>query len=90
MEITRSRRDFHNANHAVLSHPLARIAPQLHPRAELALVQVRPAHLNVAKHALGVRHHGGEAAVCGGDRGQATGAAVRVERIGLGRGTGVA
>ena len=39
----------------------------------------------VAEHALGVRHQRREAAVGGGHRGQAARAAVRVERIGLGR-----
>ena len=43
--------------------------PKLQPRAVRACVQARPAHLDVAEHALGVRHHGGEAAVLGGDCG---------------------
>jgi hypothetical protein len=47
-------------------------------------VAAAPAHLHVAEHPLGVRHQHGEAAVGGGHRGQAAGAAVGVERVGLG------
>jgi hypothetical protein len=42
-----------------------------------------PGHLHRAVDALGVRHHDGEAAVGGGEPGDAVGRAVRVEGIGL-------
>src|SRR6218665_2401100 len=67
-----------------LPHPPARIAPQAHPGAECAALARGPAHLDVAEHALGVRHQRGEAAVGRGHARQAAGAAVRVERVALG------
>src|SRR3989344_5443561 len=63
------------------AYPLARVAPNAHPAAVLRLVFTRPAHLHVAEHALGVRHHGREAAVGRGHRRQAACAAVGVEGV---------
>lgn len=43
--------------------------PQLQPRAVRAWIQTCPAHLDIAEDAFGMRHHGGETAVLGGDSG---------------------
>ena len=40
--------------------------------------------MDIAKHPLGVGHHGGKAPVGGGHRGQAARASVGVEGVGLG------
>ena len=70
-----------------LPHPLSRIQPQLHPGAETAAVarlfRVGPAHLDVAEDALGMRHHGGKAAIGRCDGGEAARAAIGVERVGF-------
>jgi hypothetical protein len=47
----------------LLTNPLARIAEQAHPRAVFFPFGRIPRILQRAKHALGVRHHDGEAAV---------------------------
>ena len=67
-------------------HPAPRIAKHAHPRTCRTRVARSPAHLHIAEHALGVRHQQREAAIGGGHRGEAIGAAVRVEGVGLGRG----
>ena len=59
-------------------YPLPRIAPHVQPRTGLALVLIGPAHLDVAEDALRVGHEGGEAAIWGGDCGEAAGAAIGV------------
>ena len=66
------------------AQPLARVVPQLHPRAVGRHIPCRPAHLHIAEHALGVRHHRGEAAIGGGHCCQAARAAVGVVGIGFG------
>jgi S1-C subfamily serine protease len=67
------------------AHALAGIEEHLHPGAEVVRVSPAPAHLNVSKHALGVRHHGREATVGRGHGGEPLGAAIGVEGIHLGR-----
>ena len=49
------------ANESASTHPLARVDPQLHPRAQAAHIAAGPAHLDIAEHSLGVRHHCREA-----------------------------
>ena len=69
---------------SLLPHPTPGVAPQLHPGAESAALQRGPAHLDVAENALGVRHHGGKAAIGGGHCRQTARAAVGVEGVGFG------
>src|SRR5256885_9620440 len=52
--------------------------------AEFRLVAVGPAHLHVAEHALGVGHHGREAAIGRGHCRQAAGRSIGIERVLLG------
>src|SRR4051812_21646159 len=68
-----------------LPQVLARVAEHAHPRPVFAPGLRRIRILHTAEYTLGVRHHHGEAAVRRGVAVQATGRAVRVEGISLGR-----
>ena len=61
--------------------------PHLHPGAPVGRVEGGPAHLNVAKHTLRVRHHGRKTTIRSGHGGQATRAAIGVIRVGFGGST---
>ena len=70
------------------AHPLAGVLPHAHPWAGGADVatfaQVGPAHLHIAEHAFGVRHHGRETPIGRGHGREAPSAAVGVEGVLLG------
>src|SRR2546427_689500 len=68
-----------------LIDPAARVAEELHPGRVFAKTRRAPGILDAPEAALGVRHEDGEAAVGGGEAGNALRAAARVVGIDLGR-----
>ena len=67
-----------------LTHPYPRIAEHAHPSAVFTPVIGIPGVLHGAEYPLGVRHHDGDAAVAGGQTGDATRGAVGVGWVTLG------